>query len=91
MNFYRNFVKSSGTCVVMNKNKTVYFFKNGLLHNTRNAASFHDRTNTAYFNGVLCGFIISDLSYANFSNILYKNKFFTKQSWRRFVKMQAFL
>jgi len=91
MNFYKNFVRTTNTCILMDKTNTVYFFKNGILHNTKNAASFHDRINVAYLNGVLYGLILSDLSYTKFSNILYKRKFFTKKSWRRFVKTQVFL
>ena len=55
---------------------SVWFFKNGLYHNSKNAAYIrHD-------------------GYKEFclNNIYYGNQDkFTKQSWHRFVKLQAFL
>ena len=52
------------------------FFKNGKLHNFKNAAYITSKMEKSfYLNGINYGI--------NYS--------FTKKSWRRFVKMQAFL
>mgnify|MGYP007069476646 CR=1 FL=1 len=54
----------------------VRFYKNGRLHNTKNAAC------------------TDDYAYREFrlnGNWYSVNKNFTKESWRRFVKLQAFL
>ena len=53
----------------------VMFFKNGLSHNNKNAADIIDYSKIFYLNGIC---------YGNNTN-------FTKQSWRIFVKLQAFL
>jgi hypothetical protein len=53
----------------------VRFFKNGNHHNTKNAA---------YINNGYKEFLLNDKFYD-------KNKDVTKQSWRRFVKLQAFI
>ena len=55
---------------------TLAFYKNGQLHNAKNAAYIA-------FNGYK-QFILNDKYYDS------KNKF-TKESWRRFVKMQIFI
>ena len=54
----------------------VRFYKNGRLHNSKNAA------------------VINDYGYREFrlnGNWYNLNKIFTKESWRRFVKLQTFL
>ena len=52
------------------------FFKNGVRNNNKNAAIIHILNYKAfYLNGKYYGYDID----------------FTKESWRRFVKMQAFL
>jgi hypothetical protein len=56
--------------------KGVRFVKNGNFHNNKNAAFV---TINRYKE-----FILNDKNYGNQDN-------FTKQTWRRFVKLQAFL
>ena len=54
----------------------VKFFKNGLKHNDKNASYIHiDGYKQFYLNGHFNGY----------------KKDFTKQSWRKFIKMQVFL
>jgi hypothetical protein len=56
-------------------NNSIYFFKNGEKHNAKNAAYIrHSGYNSFYLNGKLYGFKYN----------------FTKNSWRRFVKMEIF-
>jgi len=52
-----------------------HFYKNGEIHNAKNAAVIVDSYASFYLNGKKYG---------------YQTKF-TKKSWRRFVKMQVFL
>ncbi len=54
----------------------VDFFKNGKRHNTKNACFVKDN--------IIKSFDLNGKYYG------YHNEF-TKQSWRRFVKLQAFL
>jgi hypothetical protein len=51
----------------------VRFFKNGRLHNSKNAAYISDGYQAFYLN---------DKDYGDH---------YTKESWRKFIKMQAFL
>ena len=51
------------------------FFKNGKRHNSKNAACIDCKFKQFYLNGQSYGYEYN----------------FTKQSWRRFVKLQAFL
>jgi hypothetical protein len=56
----------------------IIFYKNGKEHNSKNAAHIHkNKFKQFYLNG--------------FKNAKAYKKKFTKQSWRRFVKLQAFL
>ena len=84
MKFYRDNYKHIYWCEIKsNKLTAIYcdnivirFFKNSMYHNAKNAA-----------------YIRLD-GYKEFwlNNKSYHNKYvFTKKSWRRFVKMQAFL
>ncbi len=62
------------TCIYINR-MIVYFYKNGMYHNSKNAA-------------------IIEVLYKEFclNEEYYGDEYnFTKQSWRRFVKMKAFL
>ena len=68
--------------IITNKLDCVYyhvkdfcFFKNGKQHNSKNAAYICDKYKEFYLNGT---------SYGNKDN-------FTKESWRKFVKMKVFL
>jgi hypothetical protein len=51
------------------------FFKNGLFHNTKNVAYIRYGWKTFHLNGDYYG----------------NNKDFTKQTWRKFSKLKAFL
>ncbi len=50
------------------------FYKNGERHNIKNVAYINNEYKEFYLNGILYGYA----------------KDFTKESWRRFVKMQVF-
>ena len=56
---------------------TIWFFKAGKRNNTRNAAYIND-------NRGLKQFYLNEIKYGNENS-------FTKQSWRKFVKLQAFI
>ena len=89
MKFYRgefdheNFINSKYYYQIINNKLTaiyndfggVIFFKNGGVHNAKNAA---------YFGGEYKQFRLNAEYYGD-------NKSFTKESWRRFVKLQVFL
>lgn len=72
--------------IILNKKDAIYctfiynhhivFYKNGMLHNAKNASYIHNSGYKAFY--------LNDEYYGNHNN-------FTKQSWRRFVKMQVFL
>ena len=64
------------TAIISNKSSYVEFFKNGVLHNIKNAAIIY---NNQYKN-----FISNNKRYGS-------EKDFTKESWRKFVKLQVFL
>jgi hypothetical protein len=79
-NSYLSFLKK----IVSNKLKaicydefdcSVRFYLNGMWHNPKNAA---------YFDGKNKNFSLNGKVYSTEKN-------FTKQSWRRFVKLKAFL
>jgi hypothetical protein len=53
----------------------INFYKNGKIHNLKNAA---------HINGIYKDYYLNDLYYGSEFD-------FTKSSWRRFVKLQAFL
>jgi hypothetical protein len=59
----------------LNYAKCVYFFKNGKFHNTKNAAYIEINGYKQFFINGHC----------------YGYNDFTKKSWRRFVKLKAFL
>ena len=56
-------------------NNSIYFFKNGEKHNAKNAA---------YISNTGKVFCLNNQCYGYGTN-------FTKQSWRKFVKLQVFL
>jgi hypothetical protein len=73
---FDNLTAILNTINTMNYNtKCVYFFKNGKWSNNKNAA---------YIDGIYKQFRLNDNLYGN-------QKRFTKESWRRFIKMQVFL
>jgi hypothetical protein len=55
---------------------TVVFFKNGKTHNNKNSAIINPNNYKAFW--------LNDKCYGT-------EKDFTKESWRRFVKLQVFL
>mgnify|MGYP007069469517 CR=1 FL=1 len=73
---YIKIINNKLTSVFMSFHKTTMFFKNGKYHNNKNAAIY-------YIDGIK-DFRLNGKYYSN------QNKF-TKKSWRRFVKLQAFL
>lgn len=83
---YKNKNKYSSSLISFNKLTAIYcddysfvFFKDGLRHNYKNAAYVNCINNNVYKE-----FILHYKYYGNQSD-------FTKQSWRRFVKLQTFL
>jgi hypothetical protein len=80
MKFYRDFnyneVRMSKITAICSYYYSVVFYKNGKIHNTKNAA---------YINGLgYKQFVLNDKYYGVETN-------FTKESWRRFVKLKVFL
>jgi hypothetical protein len=82
MKFYRE-KKTSGYWQIIKSFKLtavyslhfVIFFKNGLRHNSKNAAYIAGRIPDFWLNGIFYG----------------SKKEFSKKSWRKFVKLQAFI
>jgi hypothetical protein len=74
--YWDKIINNNLTAVYVNKNKSIRFFKNGKLHNSKNTAYVHkDGYKIFYLNSKL---------YGDKDN-------FTKQTWRRFIKLQALL
>jgi hypothetical protein len=78
--FYYKIKSNKFTAIISSRNiasndSCVYFFKNGLLHNNKNAAYIDEKK--------LKTFSLNDKTYGN-------KDYFTNKSWRRFVKMQVF-
>ncbi len=74
-NFYYKIIDNKLNAVYSDFYKVV-FYKNGLRHNSKNAAFIkYNNCKGFYLNGNFYG---------------YKDDF-TKHSWRKFVKLQAFL
>jgi hypothetical protein len=63
------------TCIYIN-DYVVVFFKNGLYHSNKNAAHINNHGHKEFY--------LNNQFYGDQNN-------FTKESWRRFVKLQAFL
>jgi hypothetical protein len=83
MKFYRdsyfswNKVTSNKlNCICQNLLKFIYFFKNGKLSNTKNAAHIAEYGYKEFW--------LNDKIYG------YENDF-TKQSWRKVIKLQVFI
>ena len=83
MKFYRHNPKYNYFKILVDNNLTgvyssfsVQFFKNGKFHNSKNADYINSNNNKIFsLNGKRYG----------------DHKDFTKQSWRRFIKLKAFL
>ncbi len=73
--YWNKIINKKLTCVYSNYSY-VRFYKNGKKHNIKNCAlfDFNNKYKQFFLNGI------------NFSN----EKRFTKQSWRRFAKLQIF-
>ena len=74
--FYYNKIKNNNLTCVYCDNIAVDFYKNGKYNNTKNAAYI---TYDGYKQ-----FVLNNEVYGT-------EKDFTKQSWRKFAKLQAFL
>ena len=79
MKFYKNinckFIYKNALTAIYICPYYITFYKNGKIHNTKNAAHINGIFNNYYLN-----------------NEFYGNKYdFTKESWRRFCKLKAFL
>ena len=73
--FFHKVIVSKLTAIYCRSTLQVDFYKNGELHNTKNAAIMVDSYK---------GFYLNEEFYGNQND-------FTKESWRRFVKLQVFL
>jgi hypothetical protein len=80
MKFYRDInwnkiINNKLTAIYLDYN--IYFYKDGKIHNSKNVAyiRYDNRYKEFYLNGKLYG----------------NQDTFTKESWRRFVKLQVFL
>ena len=62
-------------CIYTSHVSQIIFYKNGLRHNDKNIAYNYNGYKEFYLNGKYYG----------------NNVNFTKKSWRKFVKLQAFL
>jgi hypothetical protein len=73
---WKKIANSKLTAINQGNTKFIYFYKNGTFHNSKNAANFlYDDALRFYLNGKFYG---------------YKDDF-DKKSWRKFVKLKAFL
>ena len=80
--YYWNKIRFNKLTAILNsKNafssaKCVFFFKNGKYHNAKNATYTDDKGHKDFY----------------LNNVYYNNQhYFKKKSWRRFIKLQAFL
>ena len=78
------------TAIYRSSSSSIQFYKNGMLHNSKNAAYVYiGGYKRFYLNGKECKifykqFYLSGKKYGENNN-------FTKKSWRRFCKLQVFL
>jgi hypothetical protein len=75
-NYLNKIINNKLTAIFSNKSSYVEFFKNGVLHNTKNAAII--------YNSKYKDFISNNKRYGCEND-------FTKHSWRKFIKLQVFL
>jgi hypothetical protein len=74
--YWSKIINNRLSAIHINQNKSVRFLKNGSYHNLKNASFIrYDKYNAFCLNGKAYGY----------------NTDFTKESWRRFVKLRAFL
>jgi hypothetical protein len=75
-NFYLAIIKNKKLTAIYSDSFAVDFFKDGLRSNCKEAAHIRSDRFKEYF----------------FNEIYYGNsQYFTKKSWRRFIKLRAFL
>ncbi len=74
--FYSNKISINKLTAVYGYLYYIYFFKNGKRHNTKNTAYIRYNGYKEYW--------LNNKRYGTINH-------FTKQSWRKFVKLQAFL
>ncbi len=74
-NFYWRKINSLKLNSIYNSSFIVWFCANGLFHNNKNAS---------YITNTYKGFYLNNKLYGNQDD-------FTKKSWRKFVKLKAFL
>jgi hypothetical protein len=76
-NYYHNKIcdNNLSACYLDSEDEEILFFNNGYIHNFKNAAYVTKGFKSFYLNGYFC-----DTSW-----------YFTKESWRRFVKLQVFI
>jgi hypothetical protein len=75
ISYYWNKIMTFEIEGIINSVGITWIFKNGVLNNTKNASVSDGKNKSFYLNGRFYGYGLD----------------FTKQSWRRFVKLQAFL
>ena len=76
LKFWLKIINNKLTAIYLNHKNTVSFFKNAKLHNSKNAALIYSNADKEFY--------LNHLYYG------YNNTF-TKSSWRKFIKLQAFL
>ena len=64
------------TCILLDSYEVITFYKSGELNNTKNASYNNNSGHKVFY--------LNDEYYGDLND-------FTKKSWRRFVKLQAFL
>ncbi len=76
-NYYLNkiYVNNLSAIYFDNEDEEILFYSNGYLHNVKNAAYVTKSWKSFYLNGKFYGYHTD----------------FTKETWRRFVKLQVFL
>ncbi len=73
--YWNKILDNKLTCILFDYYEVITFYKNGLEHNSKNAALVTESTRKLfYLNGIYHGDQIK----------------FTKHSWRRFVKIEVF-
>ncbi len=74
--YWKKICNNELICIYLDYDCHIRFYKNGKIHNNKNAAYINPNNyKSFYLNGKFYG----------------ANNDFTKKTWRKFVKMQAFL
>jgi hypothetical protein len=72
--YYWSIISNNQLTAIHYDSYRIRFFKNGKIHNNKNASFIDNIIKAFYLNG----------------NFYGNNTDFTKESWRRFVKLQVF-